>query len=78
MSFTDCLSKVNTTQEGNTKDFDLVMPVYNLIECNDNYAKTSGSLRKYCRDKPDNNITNSESQKFKLRFTNQTGNAGCQ
>ena len=26
--------------------------MYNLIECRDNYSKTSGSLWKYCRDKP--------------------------
>ena len=25
--------------------------MYNLIECRDNYSKTSGSLWKYCRDK---------------------------
>ena len=25
-------------------DIDIVMPIYNLIECSDNYSKTSGSL----------------------------------
>ena len=28
------------------------MPMHNLIECNDNLAKTSGILRQYCRDAP--------------------------
>ena len=49
--------------------------MYNLIEYSGNYAKTSDSLGKYCRDEPGKNITNSESETFKSRFTN-TGNAG--
>ena len=28
------------------------MPMYNLIEYNDNYSKTSGSLWKYCKEIP--------------------------
>ena len=28
------------------------MPVHNLIECSDNYSKTSGSLWHYYRDEP--------------------------
>ena len=28
------------------------MPMYNLIESNDNLSKTSGILRQYCRDAP--------------------------
>ena len=35
------------------------MPVYNLIEYGDIYSKTSGSLLKYYRDDPNNNITQS-------------------
>ena len=33
------------------------MPMYNLIEYSDNYAKTTGSLWQYCKDIParDNN-----------------------
>ena len=42
--FTNCLSEVNNTQVDNAKDIDIVMPMYNLIEHSDNYAKTSGSL----------------------------------
>ena len=33
------------------------MPMYNLIEYSDNYAKTSGSLWKYSRNEPDDDIT---------------------
>ena len=45
------------------------MPVYNLIECSDNYSKTSGSLWQYYRDKPNDNVTESESFKSKIKIT---------
>ena len=35
--FTDCIRKINNTQIDNTKDIDIVMPMYNLIEYSDNY-----------------------------------------
>ena len=55
--FTNCISKINHTQIDNAKDIDIVMPMYNLIEYSDNYAKTTGSLWQYCKDIPaqDNN-----------------------
>ena len=62
------------------------MPMYNLIEYSDNYAKTTGSLWQYCKDIParDNNDeiiafdVNSltDSFKFKAKITGQTGNDG--
>ena len=59
--FINCINEVNNTQIDNAKDIDIVMPLYNLIEYSDNYAKTSGSLRQYFRDEPDyNNIEDSE------------------
>ena len=45
------------------------MPMYNLIEYSDNYAKTSGSLWKYFRDGPDDNIE--ESVSFKSKTDNR-------
>ena len=42
--FINCVSEINNTQLGNAKDIDFVMPMYNLIEYSDNYAKTSASL----------------------------------
>ena len=42
--FTTCISELNNTQVDNARDIDIVMPMYNLIEYSDNYAKTSGSL----------------------------------
>ena len=53
--FTTCISEINNTQVDNAKDIDTVMPMYNLIEYSDNYAKTSGSLLQYYRDEPNNN-----------------------
>ena len=85
--FTNCISQINNTQIGNAKDIDIVMPMYNLIECSDNYAKTTGSLWQYCKDIParnnnnnaiiifaENNLT--DSFNFKVKFTGQTGNNG--
>ena len=42
--FTDCISETNNTQIDNAKDIDVVMPMYNLIECSNSYSKTSGRL----------------------------------
>ena len=59
--FINCISEINNTQIDNAKDIDIVMPMYNLIEYSDNYAKTSGILWQYFRDEPDdNNIEDSE------------------
>ena len=40
----NCISEINNTQVNSAKDIDIVMPMYNLIEYSDSYAKTSGSL----------------------------------
>ena len=37
--FTNCISEINNTQVDNTKEIDIVMSMYNLIEYSDNYAK---------------------------------------
>ena len=42
--FTNCISEIHNTQIYNAKDIDIVMPMYNLIEYSDSYAKTTGSL----------------------------------
>ena len=73
--FINCINEVNNTQIDNAKDIDIVMPLYNLIEYSDNYAKTSGSLWQYFRDEPDdNNIEDSESFKSKIKITGKTPN----
>ena len=73
--FINCISEINNTQIDNAKDIDIVMPMYNLIEYSDNYAKTSGSLWQYFRDeRDDNNIEDSESFKSKIKITGKTPN----
>ena len=52
------------------------MPMYNLSEYSYNYLKTSGSLWQYHRDDPNDNITQSESFKFKIKITGKTSAAG--
>ena len=65
----------------------IVIPMYNFIEYNDAYSKTSGSLWQYYRDDPalDNNssiidfpanFNISISFKFKHQITGQRGNVG--
>ena len=74
--FTNCISEINNTQIDNAKDIDIVMPMYNLIEYSDNYAKTTGSLWQYFRDEPvaDDDIEDSESFKSKKKITGKTPN----
>ena len=51
-AFTKCISRINNTDIDNAQDIDIIMPMYNLIEYNDNYSKTIGSLWQYCKDIP--------------------------
>ena len=50
--FTNCISRTNNTQVDNAHDIDVVMPICNVTEYNDNYSKTSAVLLQYCRDEP--------------------------
>ena len=49
-----------------------VMLMYNLIEYEDNYLKTSGSLWQNYRDDPNNNLTDPESFKSKMKILGNT------
>ena len=84
--FTICISEINNTQVDNANDTDIVMPMYNLIEYNDSYSKTSGSLWQYCKAIPavnnnyavvdftNNNLT--DSFNFEVKMTAQTEDNG--
>ena len=84
--FTNWISEINNTQIDNAKDIDIVMPMYNLIEYSDNYAKTTGSLWQYCKDIPALNANNAvtafdannftDSFNFKVKITGRTGKDG--
>ena len=74
--FTKCISRINNTDIDNAHNIDIVMPMCNLIEHNDNYSKTSGSLWQYYKDNPNDNLTESESFKYKVKITGKTPNNG--
>ena len=65
--FINFISEINNSQTDSCKDIDIAMPLYNLLEYSDNYAKTSGSLWQYYRDEPNDNIADSESFKSKIK-----------
>ena len=48
------------------------MPMYNLVEYSDNYAKTTGSLLQYFRDEPNDNLADFESFNSKIKITRKT------
>ena len=57
----------------NAKDLDVVIPIYNLIQCLYNYSKTSESLWQYHRDESDDTaIANSELLESRVRITGIT------
>ena len=72
--FSNCINEINNTKVDNTKDIDLVTPMYHLMQYSNNYSKTLGSLWEYCRDEPDESIRDSKSFNFKSRFLNDTDN----
>ena len=85
--FTNCISKINNVLIDNTEDLDVVMTMYNLLKYIKNYRNTTGSVRNYYRDEPNdfpannynaNPITNSESFKYKSSITGKTSNLNQQ
>ena len=75
--FINCISEINNMQIDNAKDIDIVMPMYNLKEYSDNYAKTTGSLWQYFRDEPaddDDGIEDSKSFMSKETITGKAPN----
>ena len=74
--FTKCISRINNTDTDNAQDINIVMSMYNLIECGHNYSKISGSLWQYYKDDPNDNITQSESFKSKIKITGKTPEDG--
>ena len=84
--FTNCINEINNTQIDNAKDIDIVMPMYNLTEYSENYAKTTRILWQYCKDIPARNANDesteftagnlTDSFNFKVKITGQTGDDG--
>ena len=44
------IAHINDEQVDGADNFDIIMPMYNLIESNGNYSYTSGSLWQFKRD----------------------------
>ena len=73
------MHKWNTQVDDDAHDIDVLMPMYNLIEYNDIYSKTSGSLcqrwtsvTENITDFPNNNNNNNNNSisfKFKQKIT---------
>ena len=58
------------------KDIDFVMPMYNLIEYSNNYLEMSESLWQCRQNGSYDNITDSDSFKYKSRLASNTNSAG--
>ena len=68
---TKCISSINITQIDNAEHIG-AMPMYTLIEYNNNYSKTSENLWKFYKDEPNDDITRSGSFKSKIKITEKT------
>ena len=42
--FTKCIKEIDGTTINDAEDLDLVLPVYNLLECSSNCSDATGSL----------------------------------
>ena len=70
--FINCKTEITNTEIYDAKDIDLVMAAYNFTEYSENYFKTSISLWQYYWDEPNDNLTDSESFKSKIKITGKT------
>ena len=67
------MTDINDEHVDNADYIDIIMPMYNSIECSDNYSDTSGSLWQFKRDKQNmnngnpGNITAADSSSFKYK-----------
>ena len=69
-------TKIDERTMDDAKDLDLVMLIYNLIECSSNYSETTGSLWFYSKDEATNfnadianNINNFKSFEYKAKLS---------
>ena len=71
--FINCISKISGVKIDNAEDLDVVMPMYNFLEYNKNYRKTTSGLWNYYREEQSNPLsTNSESFKYKTSIIGKT------
>ena len=82
--FVSCITRINGELIEDADDLDIVMPMYNLLECSKNYRKTIGSLYNYYRDElnddanlnnfASNNVVSSNSFQYKNKIIGNTYN----
>ena len=58
--------KINEIFRGNSDDLDIVMQMYNLLECNNNNAMTLGRLWNYYRDEVNDDTNENSTDNCKL------------
>ena len=67
---------LSLTQVDNALERDVVMPMYNQIYHCNNYTQKSESLWQCQKDKPNDNMTDSQSLQVKAKITVKTVTAG--
>ena len=74
--FKKCGTEINETFIDDAEHISISMPMYNLIQCSDNYSDTSGSLWQFKRDEierdVDSTADNSSSFKYKANLIGNT------
>ena len=73
-----CVTHINDEHVETAENFDIIIPMYNLLEYSDNYADSSGSLYQFKRDESPindagnlNNIALDNSTSFNYKPTKQ-------
>ena len=70
--FENCRTEINDTFIDDADFINITMPMYNIIECSDNYSDTSGSLWYFKRDEIEGNfdltLDNASSFKYKANL----------
>ena len=73
--FRSCIPKINSTLTHNSKDLDIFVPMYDLLEYSHNYSMTSRSLWNYYRDEIDEvgyNALDGKSFEYKPKIVRET------
>ena len=77
--FRNCRTEINDTVVDYANFINIAMPIYNLIECSDNYSDTSGSVWQFKREFNGNlsdSTDNSLSFKYKSNLIGTIPNGG--
>ena len=75
VSYSSCISKINSTLTDNADDLDIVMPMYTLLEYGQNYSMTWRSLWDYYRDEiddVDDKVSDGKSFEYKTEMVEKT------